>query len=131
MIKMAKMKKPNVNFEEVDTFPKMLMHNYHKWGDKRTALRKKRYGIWGTYSWQDYYENVKAFSLGLISLGLKPKDTVAILGDNDPEWWFAALGTQSAGGIEYGIFVDCLPSEVKNEDITDFIKEISLLFNRI
>lgn len=107
------MRKPYVNFE-ADTFPRMLRRNYDKWGDKRPALRKKRYGIWMTYSWKDYYENVKYFALGLISLGFQRGDKVAILGDNDPEWWFAALATQSVGGTEYGIFVDCLASEVQD-----------------
>jgi long-chain acyl-CoA synthetase len=110
---MAKIKRPYLNLE-ADTFPKMLRSNFEKWGEKRPALRKKRYGIWMTYTWKDYYENAKYFALGLISLGFERGEKVAILGDNDPEWWFAALATQSVGGVQYGIFVDCLASEVQN-----------------
>lgn len=98
---------------EADTFPKMLRRNHHHYGDKKPALRKKRYGIWRSFSWQDYYENVKYFALGLTSLGFERGQNVAILGDNDPEWWYAALAAQSLGGVQYGIYVDCIPSEVQ------------------
>ncbi len=94
------------------TSPQLLMENYVKWGTK-PALRKKRYGIWNTYTWKDYYENVKYFSLGLMSLGFEKKDSIAIIGDNDPEWWFCQLGAQAAGGISLGIFIDCIPSEIE------------------
>jgi long-chain acyl-CoA synthetase len=73
----------------------------------------KSRGVWQTYSWQDYYHKVKDFSLGLISLGLEPGDVVCIIGDNEPEWFWAEFATQAAGGIATGIFVDSIPSEVK------------------
>jgi len=98
---------------EADTFPKLLRRNYHQYGDNKPALRKKRYGIWRSFSWQDYYENVKYFALGLMSLGFERGQNVAILGDNDPEWWYAALAAQSLGGVQYGIYVDCVASEVE------------------
>ena len=73
----------------------------------------KRFGIWQRYSWKDYYEKVKHLSLGLISLGLEPGDVVAIIGDNEPEWFWGEFAAQAAGGIVTGVFVDSIPSEVK------------------
>jgi len=73
----------------------------------------KKFGVWERYSWQDCYENVKYFSLGLISLGLEPGDVVCIIGDNEPEWFWGEFATQAAGAIVTGIFVDSIPSEVK------------------
>ena len=64
-------------------------------------------------SWKDYYEYVKYFSLGLVSLGLETGDVVCIIGDNEPEWFWAEFATQAAGGITTGIFVDSIPSEVQ------------------
>ena len=54
----------------LDTGPKLLKHNYEKWGDSKVAMRVKDWGIWQAYTWKDYYEKVKYLSLGLISLGL-------------------------------------------------------------
>ncbi|TET47979.1 MAG: long-chain fatty acid--CoA ligase [Dehalococcoidia bacterium] len=76
-------------------------------------MAMKNFGIWQRYSWQDYYDSVKYFSLGMISLGLEPGDVVCIIGDNEPEWFWAEFATQAAGGIVTGIFVDSIPSEVK------------------
>ncbi len=95
-----------------DTIPKLIKSNCERW-PTRTAMCMKNRGIWRRYSWKDYYEKVKYFSLGLISLGFKPGDVVCIIGDNEPEWFWAEFAVQAAGGIATGIFVDSIPSEVK------------------
>ncbi len=96
-----------------DTLPKLLKQNYEKYGDKKVAMRVKDFGIWQTCTWKDYYEKVKYFSLGLVSLGLEPGDKVSILGENKPEWYWAELAAQAAGGVVIGIFTDCMSNEVK------------------
>ncbi|MBM4452064.1 MAG: long-chain fatty acid--CoA ligase [Chloroflexi bacterium] len=96
-----------------DTAAKYLRHNYLQYGDKKVAMRVKDMGIWQSYTWKDYYEKAKYFSLGLISLGLEHGDKVAILGENKPEWYWAELAAGAAGAVVTGIFVDCLPTEVK------------------
>ena len=98
--------------ENEDTIPKLITRNYKKWGN-RTAICMKKFGIWQKYSWQDCYENIKYFSLGLVSLGLEQGDVVCIIGDNEPEWFWGEFAIQAAGGIVTGIFVDSIPSEVK------------------
>jgi long-chain acyl-CoA synthetase len=95
-----------------DTFPKLLRHNAKKYGDGKVALREKEFGIWQPYTWQDYCERVKYFCLGLVALGLKKADTIAIIGDNRPEWLFAELAAQSAGAIGIGIYQDAILKEV-------------------
>ena len=101
-----------MSLEKWDTIPKLVMHNHEKWGN-RTAMCMKKFGIWESYTWDDYYRNVKYLSLGLMSLGLKPGDAVCIIGDNEPEWFWGEFATQAAGGIATGIFVDSIPSEVQ------------------
>lgn len=76
-------------------------------------MRVKDRGIWQEYTWEDYYQKVRHFCLGLISLGLQKGDKVSILGENKPEWFWAELAVQSAGGAAVGIFTDCLPKEIK------------------
>ena len=97
-----------------DTLPKLMLENYEKWGDKKVAMRKKEFGVWNQFTWKDLYEMVKYFSLGLISLGFEPADKLAILGENNPQWFWAELAALAAGGTATGIFSDCLPSEVKH-----------------
>jgi len=98
--------------ENWDTIPKLILRNRERWGSG-TAMCMKKFGVWQQYSWEEYYQKVKYFSLGLVSLGLMPGDVVSIIGDNEPEWFWGEFATQAAGGITTGIFVDSIPSEVK------------------
>jgi len=97
----------------LDTLPKILRRNCEKYGDQKVAMRVKDRGIWQSYTWKDYYEKVKYFSLGLMHLGLERSDKISILGENKPEWYWAELAAHCAGGAVAGIFTDCNPSEVK------------------
>lgn len=85
------------------TIPQLLRQRAAMHGDA-LALREKEYGIWNPYSWRHYYETARAVALGLLSLGLKPGDRVAIAGENTPEWFYADLGVQMIGAIAVGIY---------------------------
>ncbi len=97
--------------DALDTFPKLLARNAREFGGK-TALREKQFGIWRSFSWQQYHARVRDFSLGLVSLGFEPGDKVAIIGGNRPEWVCAELATQGAGGASVGIYQDSNLNEV-------------------
>lgn len=98
---------------QINTIPALLKANYEKWGDREVAIRDKDFGLWQQYTWKDSYEKVKWICLGLVSLGLQPEDKVAIIGDNEPEWFWAAFATQSARGIVVPQFTDAIPEELK------------------
>jgi len=98
---------------QLDTLPKLLKHNFERWGDQEVAFRDKDYGLWNEYTWEDVYENVKYFSLGLISLGLKPGERAAIIGDNEPQWYWASFAIQAARGITVALFTDAIPDEIQ------------------
>jgi len=85
------------------TIPQLLRNRAEHHGD-RLALREKEYGIWNRYSWTHYYETARAIALGLMSLGVKPGDRVAIAGEDTPEWFYADLGTQMIGAVAVGIY---------------------------
>lgn len=88
-----------------DTLPKAFLSSVGKYRD-RIAMRKKRYGIWQEYTWGECYQHVHNFCLGLVSLGLQRGDKVAIIGENDPEFYWAEIAIHSAGGISTAIFTD-------------------------
>jgi long-chain acyl-CoA synthetase len=85
------------------TIPQLLQKRAELHGDK-LALREKDFGIWNRYSWSHYYETARSVALGLLSLGLKPGDRVAIAGEDTPEWFYADLGTQMIGAVAVGIY---------------------------
>ena len=107
-----------------DTFPKLLIEKANRYGSKKIALREKDLGIWQSFTWQDYLEKVKYFSLGMISLGFEPGDKISVIGDNKPEWIIAELAAQCAGGLGTGIYQDSILKEVAyiiNHSETKFV----------
>ena len=96
-----------------ETIPGLIRRNYETWGDREISIRDKDFGLWQEYTWKDTYEKVKHFCLGLVSLGLEPDDKVAIIGDNEPQWYWAAFATQAGRGIVVAQFTDAIPEELK------------------
>jgi long-chain acyl-CoA synthetase len=94
------------------TIPQLIQDNYRKWGSQ-TAMCVKKRGIWHKFDWNEYFNRVKFFSLGLTSIGLQRGNVACIIGDNEPEWFWGEFAVQAAGGIATGAFVDSIPSELK------------------
>jgi long-chain acyl-CoA synthetase len=76
------------------------------------ALRQKELGIWREFSWGESYEQVRAFALGLMALGVQRGDKVCSVGDNDRQYLWAFLGLQAAGAVQVGLFTDAIPAEM-------------------
>ncbi len=70
---------------------------------KKAWMRKKVSGLWHEYSWREGYDKVRHFSLGLTSLGFLPGQTLCIIGDSDPQWFWAEIAAQAAGGSALGL----------------------------
>ncbi|TYZ58256.1 hypothetical protein PybrP1_007933 [[Pythium] brassicae (nom. inval.)] len=68
------------------------------------ALSVKKDGKWKTHSWQQYYNTSARFAKALVHVGVKPHETVNVLGHNSPEWFFVNNGTIMAGAIIAGIY---------------------------
>lgn len=98
--------------KDYDTFPKLLVSHYEKWPEN-VAMRKKDFGIWKEFTWRDAYVNVRYLSLCFLHLGLQRGDKVAIIGENEPEWFWAEFAAQAAGGISVGIYTDMVPEQVE------------------
>jgi len=62
------------------------------------AMREKRYGVWSPMTWSELQDNVQRFALGLRAMGFEDDNTLAIIGDNKPEWVIAEFGCMAAGG---------------------------------
>ena len=62
----------NSILESLDTLPKLLAHNANKYPDE-TALREKKFGIWKSITWEEYYTNVKQIACGMMALGLNKR----------------------------------------------------------
>lgn len=94
-----------------DTVPKLFFQRVERYKE-RVALRKKELGLWNKITWREYGQRVRQVGMGMVALGLEPKDRVAIIGDSRPEWLYADLGNLSVNGISVGVYTTCSAEEV-------------------
>jgi long-chain acyl-CoA synthetase len=95
-----------------ETLPQYFLEKARQYGRNKVALRQKEFGIWQEYSWQDSYEQVEQFALGLLALGLERGDKVCTIGDNDRQYLWAYIGLLAVGGVQVGIFTDAALNEI-------------------
>jgi long-chain acyl-CoA synthetase len=93
------------------TLPALFFAQSQRRGDA-LALRHKRRGLWQRVSWRQYGERVREVAAALIAAGLQPRQTVAVLGENRPEWLYCHLGIMCAGGATVGIYPSSSPEQI-------------------
>ena len=88
-----------------DTLTQMFDSITNKFiNDTKPAFLKKVNGIWTGLSYKDYRSRVKFFSTGLISMGLKQGDNVALISENRVEWPISDLALLSARAVVVPIY---------------------------
>ena len=79
---------------------------------KAPAIREKNLGIWLTFTWSEYLENVQDFSLGLASLGFGKDDKVALIGNNRPRLYWAQFSAMCLGGQAVPVYHEAIATEM-------------------
>ncbi len=92
-----------ITIEGCDTLPKLFLKTSAERGD-RIAMREKEFGIWQSYSWNDYRARAFEIAHGLLSLGLVRGDVVSIQSEDCREWLWTDVGAMLAGGVVNGIY---------------------------
>ncbi len=92
------------------TVPRMFLERGSS-QPERVAMRYKYLGIWRDITWNEYMEKVRHVALGLTLLGVLPGDSVAVIGENRPEWLYADLGSMSIGAVTVGIYTTSSPNQ--------------------
>lgn len=75
-----------------------------KWPEQTVALAKKDNGTWKKYSPKEYQELAKKVSYALIELGIQPKDKVALISSNRPEWNILDMAIMQIGAVNVPIY---------------------------
>ena len=92
-----------VTIDGCDTLPKLFLKKSAERGE-RIAMREKDFGIWQSYSWNDYRAYAFDIGNGLLSLGLQRGDVVSIQSEDCREWLWTDVGAMLAGGVVNGIY---------------------------
>ena len=94
-----------------DTFPKLLVRNARAFRH-RPAIRHKDLGIWQTWTWDQLLTEVRAYAVGLHTLGLERGDTIAIVGSNRPKLYWSIMAAQMLGAVPVPVYADAVADEL-------------------
>ncbi|PYM72575.1 MAG: long-chain fatty acid--CoA ligase, partial [Candidatus Rokuibacteriota bacterium] len=78
----------------------------------RPAIREKDRGIWQTWTWGQYHDQVREFALGLAALGFKRGERLSVIGDNRPRLYWAQVAAQCLGGVPVPVYQDSIAKEL-------------------
>jgi long-chain acyl-CoA synthetase len=96
---------------DLTTLPRLLQRNARELG-ARPAMREKDRGIWQTWDWRQYHDQVRDLALGLASLGFRRGDRLSVIGDNRPRLYWAQVAAQSLGGVSVPVYQDSIAREL-------------------
>ena len=96
-----------------NTLPKLLLSRQTRKEAGRVAIREKDLGIWQSYTWEEYWRQVRSFAAGLAALGFKRGDTLGIIGDNRPQLYWAQVAAMCLGGIPVPMYQDAIEKELQ------------------
>jgi len=93
------------------SIPHLLLRNAQKFGD-RPAYREKEFGIWQSWTWLETAEEIEALALGLMDIGVKKGDYVAIIGRNRPSMYWSMVAVQMLNAVPVPLYQDSVAAEM-------------------
>jgi long-chain acyl-CoA synthetase len=94
------------------TLPQLLMENAARYGDTKTAIREKAYGIWQKYTWADYGRYMRITAAGFAALHLRRGDHICMIVHNHPEWLFSEIAAHALGATTLNLFTSSIADEL-------------------
>jgi long-chain acyl-CoA synthetase len=94
------------------TIPQLCLDAIRRYA-KRDALNHKREGQWLHINAEAFIRRVRHIALGLVELGIKAGDRVALLSENRPEWSITDLAILSIGAINVPIYTTQAVEQVR------------------
>jgi long-chain acyl-CoA synthetase len=100
------------------TLNELLFGALDQFGARAVAMRAKQDGSWVELSYRDLADRIQDLSLGLLELGIRAGDRVAILSENRPEWAIADYACLAACCADVPIY-PTLPAKQVEHNLAD------------
>ncbi|CAB4912653.1 unannotated protein [freshwater metagenome] len=94
-----------------DTVADLAFRAAEAFGDRPYATYQTAPDEWTERSYRSLGEDVEAFGLGLLGLGLQAGDRVAVLGGTRPLWSVAHLAIVATGAVHVSVYPTSSPEE--------------------
>jgi len=95
----------------VQTLPQALLHQAERYKGK-VLHRRKDFGVWQPYTWEDVVLRVSELAMGLVALGVEPGQTVALVGENEPELFWSQYAANAVGAKVVCLFPDLTAAQM-------------------
>ncbi|MGZ8391998.1 MAG: AMP-dependent synthetase/ligase [Gemmatimonadales bacterium] len=96
------------------TLTELLFGALDRNGSRPGAMRVRQGGDWVELGYRDLADRIQDLSIGLLELGLKTGDRVAILSENRPEWAIADYACLTARCADVPIYPTLLAKQVEH-----------------
>src|SRR5215831_7635789 len=106
-----RVRRMEADVSDLSTLPRLLQKNARDLGG-RPAIREKDRGIWQSWTWREYLDEVRDLALGLAALGFKRGERLSVIGDNRPRLYWAQVAAQSLGGVPVPVYQDSIAKEL-------------------
>jgi len=80
---------------------------------KADMLAYKESGVWSKYDTRQVIDTIDLVSKGLLSLGIKKDDKVAIMSPNRPEWNFCDFGIMQTGATQVPMYPTLADADIE------------------
>lgn len=91
----------------------MINEQISKYGDTKQALYNKEGDKWVGISWKEFGDRINNAAMGLIELGVKEKELVAVYSGNRPEWTIVDYAIMSTRGSTVAIYATNTDSQAE------------------
>ena len=100
-----------VSADGPQSVPALLHRNAEQFANA-PAYREKEFGIWQSWTWSQTRDEVEALALGLLELGAKEGDFIAIIGRNRPYLYWAMMAAEMVGAVPVPLYQDANAEEM-------------------
>jgi len=87
------------------TLPGHIARAAARWPDRKALVEIGPSGGWASTTWGEYWQAVRNLAKGLISLGVQPGESVALVGNNRRDWVISQMGVSAAAAVPAPIYV--------------------------
>ncbi|MBI2417096.1 MAG: AMP-binding protein, partial [Ignavibacteriales bacterium] len=98
-------------------------------------LKNKVGGKWAEISYDQFKKETISFALGLVSLGIKRGDKIAIISENRPEWIFADMAILGLGAVDVPLYPsltsDSIEFILNNSESVAIVVSNKLQYNKV
>ena len=95
----------------MSTIPRMFLERVAATPDRR-AFSSFVADTWQDFTWKDFDARARAFGLGLVEMGVRRGDVVAILGQTRQEWVVCDVGALGIGAVTVGLYPTLAPEGI-------------------